>query len=171
MTAASQSSMPISLEPITSTNWVTCIELRPTTYQQERGFVSPNVLSLAQAYAERWWIPTAVYAQQTMVGFILYGCWPAAPIAAEYGRREAGLHHILRMMIDQQYQGQGYGHAAMHTLIAHIRAQPDARAIELNYDVDNSVAARLYARLGFEPTGEVDEGEIRARLVLGVRER
>jgi diamine N-acetyltransferase len=59
----------------------------------------------------------------------------------------------------------------MHTLIAHIRAQPDARAIELNYDVDNSVAARLYARLGFEPTGEVDEGEIRARLVLGVRER
>ena len=74
MTAASQSSTPISLQPITSTNWVTCIELRPTAYQQQRGFVAANVLSLAQAYVERWWIPTAIYAQQTMVGFILYGC-------------------------------------------------------------------------------------------------
>lgn len=171
MTAASQSSTPISLQPITSTNWVTCIELRPTAYQQQRGFVAANVLSLAQAYVDRWWIPTAVYAQQTMVGFILYGCWPAAPIAAEYGQREGGIHHVLRMMIDQHYQGQGYGYAALHRLITHIRAQPDARAIELNYDVDNSVAARLYAQLGFEPTGEVDAGEIRARLVLGVREQ
>lgn len=139
MTAASQSSTPISLQPITSTNWVTCIELRPTTYQQQRGFVASNVLSLAQAYIDRWWIPTAVYAQQIMVGFILYGCWPAAPITAEYGPRKSGIHHVLRMVVDQRYQGQGYGYAAMHRLITDIRSQPDARAIELNYDVDNSV--------------------------------
>ncbi len=170
MTTASKSSMSVALQPITSANWVTCIELRPTAEQQQHGWVAPNVLSLAQAYAERWWMPTAVYSRQTMVGFILYGCWPTTPIAPEHGRREPGIHHVLRMMIDQNYQGQGYGYAAMHTLITHIRAQPDARAIELNYDVDNSVAERLYARLGFEPTGEVDDGEIRARLVLDVRE-
>lgn len=50
-------------------------------------------------------------------------------------------------------------------------AQPEARAIELNYDADNSVAARLCTKLGFMPTGEVDEGEIRARLILDVRDQ
>ena len=158
--------MTISLQPITSTNWATCIELRPTAEQQEHGWVAPNVLSLAQAYAERWWIPTAVYRHQTMVGFILYGCWPSTPIAPEYGRREPSVHHVLRLMIDQRYQGQGYGYAAMQLLITQLRSLPEARVVEINYDADNLVAARLYSRLGFQLTGEVDEGEIRARLVL-----
>jgi diamine N-acetyltransferase len=158
--------MTISLQPITSTNWVTCIELRPTPQQQEHGWVSPNVFSLAQAYAERWWIPTGVYRDQTMVGFILYGCWPPTPIAPDYGRREPGVYHVLRLMIDQRYQGQGYGYAAMHRLITQLRSLPEVRAVEVNYDADNLVVTRLFRRLGFEPTGEVDEGEIRARLVL-----
>jgi diamine N-acetyltransferase len=170
MKAASQSTLSVSLQPITSTNWVTCIGLRPTPEQEQHGWVSPNVLSLAQAYAEHWWMPTAVYSDQTMIGFILYGCWPTTPIAPEYGPREPGIHHVLRMMIDHHYQGQGYGYAAMHRLITHIREQPEARAIELNYDADNNLAARLYIRLGFEPTGEMDDGEIRARLVLGPRD-
>ena len=158
--------MTISLHPITSTNWVTCIGLRPNPQQQEHGWVAPNVLSLAQAYAERWWNPMAVYNHRTMVGFLMYGCWPSTPIAPEYGRREPGVYHVLRLMIDQQYQGQGYGSAAMQQLLTHLRSLPEARVVEINYDSDNAVAARLYSRLGFRPTGEFDEGEIRARLVL-----
>ena len=34
----------LSLQPITSENWVECIELAPTTAQQAQHYVAPNVL-------------------------------------------------------------------------------------------------------------------------------
>lgn len=52
------------------------MELTPTAEQQARGYVASNVLSLAQAYAERWWTPLAIYAGETMVGVVLHGRWP-----------------------------------------------------------------------------------------------
>ena len=58
----------ITLQPITSDNWVECIQLAPTAEQQRIGFVEPNRGSLAQAYA--------IYADETMVGFVMYGRWP-----------------------------------------------------------------------------------------------
>lgn len=158
--------MSITLQPITSANWVSCINLTSTEAQRERGDVAPNVLSLAQAYIERWWRPLAILADDTLIGFLLYGRWPAVPIAPYYGWREAGIHHVLRFMIDHRYQRQGYGRAAMEQLILQVRRQRNARAIELNYDPANTAAAALYARLGFQPTGEIDEGELRARLWL-----
>jgi diamine N-acetyltransferase len=158
--------MSITLQPITSANWASCINLMPTDVQRERGDVAPNVLSLAQACIERWWRPVAIVADDTLVGFLLYGRWPATPIAPDYGQREAGIHHLLRFMIDHRHQRQGYGRAAMEQLILRVRRQHNARAIELNYDPANTAAAALYTRLGFEPTGEIDEGELRARLWL-----
>ena len=158
--------MSIILQPITSANWVSCINLTPTAAQRERGDVSPNVFSLAQAYVERWWRPLAIAADATIVGFLLYGRWPTTPIAPYYGQREAGIHHVLRFMIDHRYQRRGFGRAAMERLIARVQRQRDARAIELNYDPVNTAAATLYTQLGFQPTGEIDEGELRARLWL-----
>ena len=158
--------MSITLQPVTSANWVTCINLTPTPAQLERGDVASNVFSLAQAGVEHWWRPLAIVADGTMVGFLLYGRWPATPIAPLYGWREAGIHHLLRFMIDGRYQRQGFGRAAMEQLILRVRRQHNARAIELNYDPANVAAATLYIGLGFQPTGEIDEGEVRARLWL-----
>lgn len=157
----------ISLRPITPDNWVECIELAVTDAQRAAGYVSPNVLSLAQAYAEPWWTPVAVYTDETMVGFVLYGRWPARAYAAIWGDRpKPGVDYILRMMIDRQYQGQGFGKAAMAALIERIKAQPNGQAIELDYDLDNIAAARLYTGLGFRPVQENEGGEILARLDL-----
>lgn len=49
-------------------------------------------------------------------------------------------------------------------LIERIKAQPDCRAIELDYDRDNFAAARLYTACGFQPITENEDGEILARL-------
>lgn len=160
----------IALRPITPDNWVECMELTPSAEQQARGYVAPNVLSLAQAYAERWWTPLAIYADLTMVGFILCGRWPASTFSAMWGDKpKPGIDYILRMMIDSRYQGQGYGKAALAILIEQLKAQPDCQAIELDYDSDNLVAARLYTSAGFEPIEEDEDGEILARLVVNVR--
>jgi diamine N-acetyltransferase len=158
----------ITLQLVTADNFVECIELTPTADQQARGYVAPNVLSLAQAYVERWWIPLAVCADSTMIGFVLHGRWPEADFAAFWGDTpKPGVDHILRMMIDGRYQGRGYGKATLTALIERIKRQPDCLAIELNYDRDNTAAARLYAGCGFQPIKENEDGEILARLVTG----
>ena len=158
--------MTITLRPITAENWVACIRLSATPEQQQRGYVAQNVSSLAQAYAERWWTPCAIYADETMVGFVMYGRWPESGIPAHHGTPEAGVDYILRIMIDQAYQERGYGRAAMEAVIARITAQPNSRAIEIGYDRDNVAAARLYTSLGFREVAEEEGGEIEARLSL-----
>jgi diamine N-acetyltransferase len=170
VTSAKDEIMTISLRPITHLNWITCINLRPTEEQQQRSFVSPNTLSLAQAYGEPWWTPLAIYADETMVGFLMFGCWPEGSLAPEYGSHEPprgpGIYYLARLMIDGRYQGRGYARQALEILITQLKAQPEAMALEVSYDLNNEIMAHLCRHLGFEPTGVIEEGEIRARLPL-----
>jgi diamine N-acetyltransferase len=158
--------MTITLQPITADNWIDCINLKPTAEQERIGFVSPNQLSLAQAYAERWWQPYAIYADAVMVGFVLYGCWPAEGVPAHHTSAEAGVHFILRFMIDARYQGRGYGRAGMAAVIARIRGEPGAHTIAISYNAGNPVMARLCQRVGFQPTGRLLDDEIEACISL-----
>lgn len=160
----------ITLHPITAENWVECIRLKPTAEQMSRHYVADNTLSLAQAYAEAWWRPLAVYAGTTMVGFVMYGRWPQGVQPELWGDTfKPGIDYIARMMIDERYQGRGYATAALAEVIAKIKAQGECRAIELDYDRDNVAAARLYTGYGFRLLRENDHGEISARLELGDR--
>jgi diamine N-acetyltransferase len=156
----------ITLRPITSENWFECIELAPTEKQQQVGFVSPNQLSLAQAYAERWWQPYAIYADETMVGFVLYGCWPASGVSIHHSQAKPGIHFVLRFMIDARYQGRGYGRAGMERVIEQIKAEPEAQAVMISYDRTNLVMERLCTSVGFQPTGRLIDDEIEARIVF-----
>jgi len=160
--------MTITLRPITSDNWIDCIGLTPTAEQARIGFVAPNCVSLVQAHYEPWWQPYGLYAtideQAMMVGFAMAGRWPATGIPAHHTDAKPGIDFILRFMIDQHYQGRGYGRAGLQALIAQIKAQPGVQAVEISYDVANPVMAHLCTALGFQPTGHIDNGEIEARL-------
>ncbi|MEZ4731011.1 MAG: GNAT family N-acetyltransferase [Caldilineaceae bacterium] len=160
--------MKITLQPITSDNWVDCISLTPTEEQARIGFVAPNSVSLAQAHYEPWWQPYGLYAiiegQETMVGFAMYGRWPATDIPAHHDNAQPGVDFIIRFMIDQRYQGRGYGRVGLAAILAQIKAQPDIQAIEISYDVANPVMAHLCTGAGFQPTGRITDGEIEARL-------
>lgn len=160
--------MKLTLQPITIDNWIDCIGLTPTEEQARIGFVAPNSVSLAQAHYEPWWQPyslcTTIDEKETMVGFAMFGRWPATGIPTHHGDAKPGIDFILRFMIDHRYQGRGYGRAGLQMLIAQIRAQPGVQAIEISYDVTNPVMAHLCTTLGFQSTGRVDNGEIEARL-------
>ena len=161
--------MNVTLQPITSDNWIDCISLAPTTEQARIGFVAPNSFSLAQAHYESWWQPYGIYATiagaETMVGFAMFGRWPTTGIPAHHDGANPGIDFILRFMIDARYQGQGYGRAGMQALLAQIKAQPGVQAIAISYDVANPVMAHLCTKAGFQTTGRIIEGEIEARLV------
>ena len=156
--------MTMTLRPITSANWIECIELAPTAEQQRIGFVEPNRGSLAQAYAERWWQPYAIYANETMVGFVMYGRWPETGLPAHHRWAKPGVHFILRLMIDGRYQGRGYGRAALQQVVAQIKREAGTEQMMTSYDPSNTVAERLFTSAGFRPIGMIDE-EIEASLL------
>lgn len=143
--------MAMTLRPITVENWETCIDLKVAPEQAY--FVADNTYSLAQAAYEDDCVPRGIYVDETMVGFLMY--WHLPPDTT---------YHINRLMIDVAHQGKGYGRRALELLIAELKAQPDCEAIGITYEPSNTQARQLYLKLGFVETGEVEDGELVARL-------
>ena len=71
---------------------------------------------------------------------------------------------MWKLLIDERYQGRGYGTAVVRQIAAQVRAE---RASELltSYAPEDDGPAGFYQRLGFVPTGEHDaNGEVIVRL-------
>lgn len=143
--------MIVTLRDITRDNWLQCVRLRVAPGQEE--FVASNAVSLAQAAYEPEWQPYAIFDDEQMVGFVMYGLEP----------REQQ-HWILRLMVDAAHQQRGYGRAAMRLVLERLKALPDCRGIAISYEGANKTARQLYLSLGFRETGEVIEGEVVARM-------
>lgn len=123
--------------------------------EDQRRFVAPNAVSIAQAYfSEHAWF-RAIYAGETPVGFLMLEDRPDKP---EY--------YLWRFMIDARYQGMGFGREALSLLIAHVKTRP--RATELLTSVEQAEGGPqgFYEGMGFELTGEWEEGEALMRLRL-----
>jgi diamine N-acetyltransferase len=140
----------VTLRDLTPDNWQTCIRLKVRDDQST--FVATNVYSVAESKIEPSLMPRAIYAGDEMVGFTMYGRDPAD-----------GSCWVVRLMIDQRYQGRGYGRAAMQAVIELLRAYPDCHDIYLGVEPDNPGAQKLYASLGFAPDGMAGT-EIKMRL-------
>ncbi|MCA0456282.1 MAG: GNAT family N-acetyltransferase [Chloroflexi bacterium] len=147
--------MSVSLRPVTAENWHECVRLKVD--ESQNGFVAPNVYSLAQAKFEPESVPLAIYNDDQMVGFLMYH-------PEDY--QMAKIWFIERLMVGHPYQGKGYGRAAMQTLIDELRAQPGYQAILISFVPENTAAKKLYASLGFDDTGEIEEGEMVYRMAL-----
>ncbi|MEI2707122.1 MAG: GNAT family N-acetyltransferase [Ilumatobacteraceae bacterium] len=80
---------------------------------------------------------------------------------------EATAHHpepyLWRLLIDRMEQRRGIGEVAVGQVIERLRAAGHASLMVSWVDGPGS-PRRFYERLGFVPTGEIDHGEIVARL-------
>ena len=148
----------VHLREINRDNWQQAIRLGVAP-DQER-FVASNLYSIAEAIFNPTFVPLAIYHEavytsrtETMVGFLMYGTNP-----------DNDELWILRLMVGHQYQGRGYGRAAMEEIIRRLKARPDGHEIFTSYEPGNLVAARLYRSLGFEDTGRIEHGELVVRL-------
>jgi diamine N-acetyltransferase len=127
------------------------LEVRP----EQRGYVAPNAVSIAQAHFEpKSWF-RAVYADDTPVGFAMLH---EDPEKQEY--------YLWRFMVAGEHQGRGYGRRALDLVVAHVRDQPGAEELLSSYVPGDDGPAEFYRRYGFVETGEVDEGELVIRLRL-----
>lgn len=144
--------MTVELREINKDNWRECVRLK--TSDEQARFVAPNLFPIAQSKVEPYLRPLAIYDDEEMIGFVMYGRDPADDC-----------YSVARLMIDERHQGKGYGRAAMIEAIRRMRAEPDCQEIALSIEPENEVAEKLYASLGFRKTGEVIDGEVVMRLL------
>ncbi len=126
--------------------------------EDQEDLVSSNAESLDDARWNRDARPRAVYAGDTLVGFLMYD----APDDAD----EPETATIYRFMIDKAHQHKGYGRAALQCAIDEIRQVPGIRKVLILYVPGNDVARQFYASLGFVEIGEDEDGEMIAELAL-----
>jgi diamine N-acetyltransferase len=149
------------IRPVTKDNWRELIGLKVRGDQTH--FVASNLHSIAESqfgaeYEGHWDLhPFGIYDENTPVGFLMYG------FNFEHPKQQA---FILRLMVDDKYQGKGYGRFGMERMLEIFRAHERIMEVGISYEPENEVARKLYASLGFEETGRMLEGEVEAILRL-----
>jgi diamine N-acetyltransferase len=149
-------SVVVRISPVTRDNvlLVCALSVAP---DQER-FVSPNAVSLAEAYVRAEAKPFAVVADEAVVGFAML-----------YDDRELPVVGLWRLMIDRDHQRRGYGAQTVELLVSHARGLRPLESMHVGAMTGPGGPGPFYEGLGFEPTGEVrDDGEVRYRLPLGL---
>lgn len=141
---------PITIVPIDKRNWEEAANLQ--ILPEQAAFLTPNVFSIAESKFYPELNPCAIFAGQTMIGFLMYG-----------RDSEDNQYWVYRFMIDRRYQRRGFGRRAMLHLIELIHALPNAPEINIAYDLDNDVARQLYRSVGFIEGGIASWGEQTAR--------
>jgi len=79
---------------------------------------------------------------------------------------ESATYVLWRFMIDARHQGKGYGRAAIRLLLDHVRSLPGATELRTSWVAAPGGPEPFYLGIGFQPTGEVDEGEVVGRIAL-----
>ena len=153
--------MSLELRPVTVENWNSLIKLK--VREDQKNFVASNLYSIAEAQfgfdEEGHWrlFPFGLYVEDEPVGFAMTGL----------NYTHSGFQGlILRLMVDEKFQGKGYGRAAMESMLETFRADECVNVVCITYEPENYPARKLYASLGFEETGEFMENEVVAVLRL-----
>jgi diamine N-acetyltransferase len=144
---------PVSLRPVTRENVWEVTALKVTGRQIFFVMDVPRSLALAHYYSEAR--PSAIYAGETPVGFLIHVV-----------RDEAPRHFLSRLLIDHRFQGRGFGKQAMRLLVERVK-QAGGTDLMTSCEVLEDGPRPFYEALGFVATGEYDEdGEAYLRLDL-----
>lgn len=137
----------IILKEVDQANWFDVILLRSAEDQKNKIFekdIASNCLSLTQSSIEKGWVPRAIYDDELLVGFTMFG----------YSNELSG-YEICRLMIDYKFQGQGYGKKAIKIVIDDMINRFKCGEILLTFHPENNKAKMLYESVGFKDTGRV----------------
>jgi diamine N-acetyltransferase len=77
-----------------------------------------------------------------------------------------GPYYLWRLLIDERFQGRGYGAATIDAVVAYLRARPDAEVLYTSCEHGQGSPQPFYLHYGFELTGERKWGEDILRLDL-----
>lgn len=126
-----------------------------TVSDSQKQFIATNKRSLETAAQEEnreIARPFAICADGELVGFAMFAFELDSPDPDDR-------YWLWRFMIDQNFQGRGYGSAALEKIIGYFRNQ-GADHILLSTEENNTRALSLYHKYGFRKTGAMNDDEI-----------
>ena len=132
----------VKIVELNADNWYDCCELEVST--EQKAYMEPNAISIAQSKFELTLKPYAIYAEDKIVGFLMYNSV----------QEELDGYWIYRIMVDKEHQGKGIGKAATKLMIAEMAKLPNAIKIVVGYHPENIGAHSLYSSLGFIDHGD-----------------
>ena len=148
----------IKLEEITADNLEDVLKLKVSKNQEN--FVSTTAYSLAQAYVyQENAYPFAIYADDTLVGFIMFGFYESR-----------NQYTLWKFLIDKCHQNKGYGKTALLLGIERMKEEHNIQKMYTGVSLGNEVAERLYKSVGFQLTGLVENGMKELRYVFAKSE-
>lgn len=145
----------INFRNITEDNFDAIIKMKRP---KDENFIASNAVSLAQAWLYRNdgdVFPFAIYDDDNVVGFILL----------EEDLEKSRLE-LWRIMLSPEYEGKGYGTAAIKLLIQYAKDSRLYKSIYLLCNSNNHIARHIYDKLGFKPTGQICYNDEEMRLDL-----
>lgn len=149
--------MNIRLADLTEDNIRQCFELETASSQMQ--YIASNEDSWRAAKEnEKIARPFAIYCNEKMVGFTMFA------FDEEYEDLN-DRYWLWRFMIDEKFQGNGYGTAALQAIIQYFRDH-GANNIRLSTKETNTAALSMYRKAGFQDTGEMNGEEIVLQLNL-----
>jgi diamine N-acetyltransferase len=151
----------VRLVEITPENTAGVARLRVSARQE--AYVANVAESLQEAVASPeagpWY--RAVFVDDTPVGFVMLG------ISAESRDERYPFRYFLwRLLIDERFQGRGYGAETIDCVVAEIRKHPDADALFTSVAPGSDSPIRFYEKYGFVRTGQIFDDEVVLRLDL-----
>jgi diamine N-acetyltransferase len=143
----------VSLREVTAETVRAVCKLSDTLSEAQKRMVAPNAVSIAEAYFnEHAWF-RAIYADDTLVGFIMLFIGP------DEDNPEEMEYFLWRYMVAGPYQGMGFGRQALGIVIEDIK-QKGARVFGTSCGEGEGSPEGFYKKLGFEPTGKKVGSEI-----------
>jgi diamine N-acetyltransferase len=149
----------VSLRPIDESNRGAVEALTVSSIQDQ--FVAGVADSLVEAVEDPggraiYW---AIYAEEIPVGFVM--------ISDEVDGPDYIAQYLWRLLIDQRYQGRGYGTAALDLVVAYFRGRPGVEVMWTSCGEGDGSPLGFYERYGFVQTGDrVFDNEILLRLAI-----
>jgi len=143
----------VTLRGVTEENWRAVADVIPRDDQRAWVATSAARYLLLGMWGEVW-TSFAVYADETVVGHVMWGY-----------DEDDDCNWIGGMIVDVTEQGRGLGRACLLTLVGYLQGLPELRGIRLAVHEDNAVARKLYASAGFVELEQDEDGDWTAELL------
>jgi diamine N-acetyltransferase len=106
----------------------------------------------------------AVYDGEQLVGFTMI-----SDNIEQLDEDLVGPYYLWRLLIDEQFQGRGYGAATIDAVVDYLRTRPGADVLYTSCAAGDGSPQSFYLHYGFTLTGEAKWGE--DILALDIRDR